>query len=147
MWSLKDDEYQTYEDLPVDEHGVQQTEAPEEEEGGDEHQVEEPTAVGSQGFETETVCWHPKWSVSPTSLITRILTNLSMKMSSDWKWNLAWRRNQGGIGWRGRRRWRVGSYEIQIWEKRWRCCAVGRCEQAKKHPWNSRYKLAKDDLS
>lgn len=44
----------------MDEHGVQQTEAPEEEERGDEHHVEEPTAVGSQGFETEKVCWCPK---------------------------------------------------------------------------------------
>lgn len=50
----------------MDEHGVQQTEAPEEEEEerGDEHQVQEPTAVGSQGFETERVCWRPKRSVS-----------------------------------------------------------------------------------
>lgn len=61
MWSLKDDEYHTsYDDQPMDEHEVQQKEAPEEEEeGGDEQQEEdeEATAQGSQAFETETVCW------------------------------------------------------------------------------------------
>lgn len=52
MWSLKDDEYQTsYNDDPVDEHGVHQEEAPEEEdEGGEEQQEEEEedTAESSQ---------------------------------------------------------------------------------------------------
>lgn len=61
MWSLKDDEYQTsYDDEPLDEHGVQQGEAPEEEEdvvGGEEQQEEEEedTAEGSQVFDTEEV--------------------------------------------------------------------------------------------
>lgn len=60
MWSLKDDEYRTsYDDQPMDEHEIQQKEAPEEEEGGDEQQEEdkEATAQGSQAFERETVCW------------------------------------------------------------------------------------------
>lgn len=52
MWSLKDDEYQTtYNDEPVDEHGVHQEEAPEEEDEGREEQQqeeEEDTAEGSQ---------------------------------------------------------------------------------------------------
>lgn len=61
MWSLKDDEYQTYDDQPLDELGVQQ-EAPEEEQeeevvGGNEQQEEEndTTAQDSQEFETEMV--------------------------------------------------------------------------------------------
>lgn len=60
MWSLKDDEYQTsYDDEPLDEHGVQQEEAQEEEEvQGEEQQEEEEeddTAEGSQVFDTEEV--------------------------------------------------------------------------------------------
>lgn len=68
IWYLKDDEYQSsYNDQPVDEHGVQQKEAPEEEEeevGGDEQQEEdkEATAQGSQVFETETVRWGPPYN-------------------------------------------------------------------------------------
>lgn len=60
MWSLKDDEYQTYDDQPLDELGVQQ-EAPEEEEeevvGGDGQQEDDndATAQDSQNFETEMV--------------------------------------------------------------------------------------------
>lgn len=58
MWSLKDDEYQTYDDQPLDELGVQQ-EAAEEEEvvGGDEQQEDDndTTAQDSQNFETEMV--------------------------------------------------------------------------------------------
>lgn len=57
MWSLKDDEYQTYDDQPLDELGVQQ-EAPEEEEvvGGDQQQEDNgTTAQNSQNFETEMV--------------------------------------------------------------------------------------------
>lgn len=61
MWSLKNDEYETsFDEQPMDEHGVQQKEAPEVEEdvGVDEQQEEdeEATAQGSQSFETETVC-------------------------------------------------------------------------------------------
>ncbi|GAA6215061.1 RNA-binding protein 33 [Lates japonicus] len=58
---FQDDEYQTsYDDEPLDEHGVQQGEAPEEEEevvGGEEQQEEEEedTAEGSQVFDTEEV--------------------------------------------------------------------------------------------
>lgn len=59
MLSLKDDEYQTYGDQPLDELGVQQ-EAPEEEEavvGGEEQQEDnnDTTAHDSQSFETEMV--------------------------------------------------------------------------------------------
>lgn len=60
MWSLKDDEYQTYDDQPLDELGVQQ-EAPEEEEeevvGGDEQQEDDADtkAQDSPNFETEMV--------------------------------------------------------------------------------------------
>lgn len=60
MWSLKDEEYQTYDDQPLDELGVQQ-EAPEEEEeevvGGDGQQGDDndTTAQDSQNFETEMV--------------------------------------------------------------------------------------------
>ncbi|XP_019127181.2 RNA-binding protein 33 isoform X1 [Larimichthys crocea] len=58
---FQDDEYQTsYGDQPVDEHGVQQEEAPEGEEeavGREEQQEEEEedAAEGSQGFDTEEV--------------------------------------------------------------------------------------------
>lgn len=61
----QDDEYQTsYGDQPVDEHGVQQEEAPEGEEeavGREEQQEEEEedAAEGSQGFDTEEVCRDP----------------------------------------------------------------------------------------
>lgn len=61
LLSLKDDEYQTYDDQPLDELGVQQ-EAPEEEEeeevvGGDEQQEDDndTTAQDPQNFETEMV--------------------------------------------------------------------------------------------
>lgn len=63
MWSFKDDEYQTYDDQPLDELGEQQ-EAPEEEVeeevavvGGEEQQEEDnnTTAQDSQEFETEMV--------------------------------------------------------------------------------------------
>lgn len=64
MWTLKDDDYQTsYDDQPVDGHGVQQEAAPVEEEeeavGGEEQQEEEEedTAEGSQVFDTEEVWW------------------------------------------------------------------------------------------
>lgn len=68
MWSLKNDEYETsYDDQSMDEHGVQQKEAPEVEEdvGVDEQQEEdeEATAQGSQSFETETVCWGPPYTL------------------------------------------------------------------------------------
>lgn len=58
MWYLKDDEYQTYDNQPLDELGVT-LEAPEEEEvvGGDEQQEgdNDPTAQDSQKFKTEMV--------------------------------------------------------------------------------------------
>lgn len=61
MWSLKDDdEYQTTYDEPLDEHGVQQEEAPEGEEeevGGEQQQEEEEDAAeDSQVFDTDEVC-------------------------------------------------------------------------------------------
>lgn len=62
MWSLKDDEYQTNDDQPLDELGVQ-PDVPEEEQGeeevvrGDTQQEEDNGAIAlnSQEFETEMV--------------------------------------------------------------------------------------------
>lgn len=64
MWYLKDDEYQTNDDQPLDELGVQ-PDAPEEEQGeeevvrGDKQQEEDNDAVAldPQEFETEMVLY------------------------------------------------------------------------------------------
>lgn len=76
---FKDDEYQTYDDQPLDELGEQQ-EAPEEEEveevavvGGEEQQEEDndTTAQDSQEFETEMV-------LSTSSVCLCIRSHLSL---------------------------------------------------------------------
>lgn len=69
MSSVKDDEYQSYDDQHVGGHRGQQRGALEEEEevAGGEEQQEEDEEAAAQVFETETVCWGPP--SSPYTLI------------------------------------------------------------------------------
>lgn len=83
MWSLQEDEYQTYDDQPLDELGVQQ-EAPEVEEvvGGDEQQEgdNDTTVQDSQNFETEMVLRYFKSSTLWLSFNLQILDQRMSEM-------------------------------------------------------------------